>query len=122
MVLSRVQKSLCPALLEFELVQFSKKQTHWINVLLTCITVTFFPFAQDFGDYSESYYSVQTTEGETISQLIAGYIDIILKKVCLFVIRFSFCIKNRTGGELFLRNHTIQNSPRHTVLCGREKG
>ncbi|KAK2151018.1 hypothetical protein LSH36_379g01082 [Paralvinella palmiformis] len=34
----------------------------------------------DFGDYSDSYYSVQTTEGEQISQLIAGYIDIILKK------------------------------------------
>lgn len=37
---------------------------------------------QDFGDYTESYYSVQTHEGEKISQLIAGYIDIILKKVC----------------------------------------
>jgi talin len=37
-------------------------------------------FTLDFGDYSESYYSVQTTEGETISQLIAGYIDIIIKK------------------------------------------
>lgn len=37
-------------------------------------------FTLDFGDYSESYYSVQTTEGEQISQLIAGYIDIILKK------------------------------------------
>ena len=36
---------------------------------------------QDFGDYSDSYYSVQTIEGEQISQLIAGYIDIILKKV-----------------------------------------
>lgn len=36
---------------------------------------------QDFGDYLESYYSVQTIEGEKISQLIAGYIDIILKKV-----------------------------------------
>lgn len=36
---------------------------------------------QDFGEYQESYYSVQTTEGEQISQLIAGYIDIILKKV-----------------------------------------
>uniref|UniRef100_H3D1B2 Talin 2a n=1 Tax=Tetraodon nigroviridis TaxID=99883 RepID=H3D1B2_TETNG len=34
----------------------------------------------DFGEYQESYYSVQTTEGEQISQLIAGYIDIILKK------------------------------------------
>ena len=35
---------------------------------------------QDFGDYSESFYSVQTPEGETISQLIAGYIDIIMQK------------------------------------------
>lgn len=41
---------------------------------------------QDFGDYSESFYSVQTTEGETISQLIAGYIDIILKKVSRIVL------------------------------------
>uniref|UniRef100_A0A2K6BJ60 Talin 2 n=1 Tax=Macaca nemestrina TaxID=9545 RepID=A0A2K6BJ60_MACNE len=38
-------------------------------------------FTLDFGEYQESYYSVQTTEGEQISQLIAGYIDIILKKV-----------------------------------------
>lgn len=37
-------------------------------------------FTLDFGDYSDSYYSVQTTEGEQISQLIAGYIDIILKR------------------------------------------
>lgn len=37
-------------------------------------------FTLDFGDYLESYYSVQTNEGEKISQLIAGYIDIILKK------------------------------------------
>lgn len=36
---------------------------------------------QDFGDYQDGYYSVQTTEGEQIAQLIAGYIDIILKKV-----------------------------------------
>lgn len=43
-------------------------------------------FTLDFGDYSEAYYSVQTTEGETISQLIAGYIDIIIKKVC-----FDYC-------------------------------
>ena len=34
----------------------------------------------DFGDYSDAYYSVQTTEGEPISQLIAGYIDIIMRK------------------------------------------
>lgn len=38
---------------------------------------------QDFGDYQDGYYSVQTTEGEQIAQLIAGYIDIILKKVGL---------------------------------------
>ncbi|XP_057190144.1 talin-2a [Triplophysa rosa] len=37
-------------------------------------------FTLDFGEYQESYYSLQTTEGEQISQLIAGYIDIILKK------------------------------------------
>ncbi|XP_063237314.1 talin-1 isoform X2 [Bacillus rossius redtenbacheri] len=37
-------------------------------------------FTLDFGDYSDQYYSVQTTEAEQIVQLIAGYIDIILKK------------------------------------------
>ncbi|XP_043467434.1 talin-1 isoform X2 [Leptopilina heterotoma] len=37
-------------------------------------------FTLDFGDYSDQYYSVQTTEGEQIQQLIAGYIDIILRK------------------------------------------
>lgn len=40
-------------------------------------------FTLDFGDYSEAYYSVQTTEGEQIVQLISGYIDIILKKVLI---------------------------------------
>ena len=37
-------------------------------------------FTLDFGDYQDQYYSVQTTEGEQISQLIAGYIYIILKR------------------------------------------
>ncbi|XP_055385289.1 talin-2 isoform X2 [Condylostylus longicornis] len=37
-------------------------------------------FTLDFGDYADAYYSVQTTEAEHIVQLIAGYIDIILKK------------------------------------------
>ncbi|XP_065168829.1 talin-2-like isoform X5 [Atheta coriaria] len=37
-------------------------------------------FTLDFGDYSDQYFSVQTTEAEQIQQLIAGYIDIILKK------------------------------------------
>ncbi|KAG2471082.1 TLN2 protein, partial [Polypterus senegalus] len=46
-------------------------------------------FTLDFGEYQESYYSVQTTEGEQISQLIAGYIDIILKK---FLIHPSFIV------------------------------
>jgi hypothetical protein len=36
---------------------------------------------QDLGDYADSYYAVQTLEGEQIAQLISGYIDIILKKV-----------------------------------------
>ena len=39
-----------------------------------------YSFTLDFGDYHDSFYSVQTSEGETISQLIAGYLDIILKK------------------------------------------
>jgi hypothetical protein len=34
----------------------------------------------DFGDYEGAYYTVQTVEGEAISQLIAGYIDILLKR------------------------------------------
>jgi len=37
-------------------------------------------FTLDFGDYSNAYYNVLTKEGEQISQLISGYIDIILKK------------------------------------------
>ena len=37
-------------------------------------------FTLDFGDYQDQYYSVQTTEGEQIAALIAGYIDIILKR------------------------------------------
>jgi talin len=40
---------------------------------------------QDFGDYASAYYSVQTHEGQQISQLIAGYIDIILKKVLVWI-------------------------------------
>ncbi|KAL6731024.1 hypothetical protein Aduo_001938 [Ancylostoma duodenale] len=37
-------------------------------------------FTLDFGDYQDGYYSVQTSDGEKIGQLIAGYIDIIVKK------------------------------------------
>jgi len=37
-------------------------------------------FTLDFGDYQDAYYSVQTTEGDHIAQLISGYIDIIMKK------------------------------------------
>lgn len=47
----------------------------WYEYSLSCI----FCF-QDFGDYSENFYSVQTNEGEKISQLIAMYIDIIMQK------------------------------------------
>jgi talin len=36
-------------------------------------------FTLDFGDYAE-YYTAKTNESDAISQLIAGYIDIILKK------------------------------------------
>ncbi|KAL3884759.1 hypothetical protein ACJMK2_024867 [Sinanodonta woodiana] len=37
-------------------------------------------FTLDFGDHADAYYSVQTQEGEQIAALIAGYIDIILRK------------------------------------------
>ena len=37
-------------------------------------------FTLDFGDYTDEYFSVRTQEGERIAQLIAGYIDIILKR------------------------------------------
>lgn len=37
-------------------------------------------FTLDFGDYADAYYSVQTTEGEAISHLLAGYIDLIVRK------------------------------------------
>lgn len=37
-------------------------------------------FTLDFGDYKDGYYSVKTPDGEKIAALIAGYIDIILKK------------------------------------------
>ena len=36
-------------------------------------------FTFDFGDHADDYYTVQTTQGDAISQLIAGYIDIILR-------------------------------------------
>lgn len=36
-------------------------------------------FTFDFGDHADDYYTVQTTQGDALSQLIAGYIDIILR-------------------------------------------
>lgn len=36
-------------------------------------------FTLDFGDYREGYYSVQTAEGELVSQLLGSYIDLILR-------------------------------------------
>ena len=40
-------------------------------------------FTLDFGDYREGYYSVQTAEGELVSQLLGSYIDLILRAVRL---------------------------------------
>ncbi|KAF2072336.1 hypothetical protein CYY_006349 [Polysphondylium violaceum] len=37
-------------------------------------------FTLDFGDYESDYVSVITTEGEAISQLLNGYIEILMKK------------------------------------------
>jgi talin len=37
-------------------------------------------FTMDFGSHEDDYYTVITEEGEAISQLIGGYIDILLRK------------------------------------------
>uniref|UniRef100_A0A1I7YK54 FERM domain-containing protein n=1 Tax=Steinernema glaseri TaxID=37863 RepID=A0A1I7YK54_9BILA len=37
-------------------------------------------FTLDFGDYLDGYYAVKTADGQKIGQLIAGYIDIIIRK------------------------------------------
>lgn len=68
---------LCPFVPGLDLFTF-KTVAIWCSYISSNAVFFFF---QDFGEYQESYYSVQTTEGEQISQLIAGYIDIILKKV-----------------------------------------
>ena len=36
-------------------------------------------FTIDFGDYSQGFYSVQTTEGDKISSMVASYIDLMKK-------------------------------------------
>ncbi|UJR28105.1 hypothetical protein I4U23_009360 [Adineta vaga] len=53
---------------------------HWPLTHVKRWTASPNTFTLDFGDYATAYYSVQTNEGQQISQLIAGYIDIILKK------------------------------------------
>ena len=37
-------------------------------------------FTLDFGDHADEYQTYTTNEGEAISQLISGCIDILLKK------------------------------------------
>ncbi|GAM16912.1 hypothetical protein SAMD00019534_000870 [Acytostelium subglobosum LB1] len=37
-------------------------------------------FTLDFGDYEDDYVSVITSDGEAISQLLSGYIEILMKK------------------------------------------
>lgn len=36
---------------------------------------------EDFGDYSEGFYSVLTSEGEKMSHLINSYVDMILETI-----------------------------------------
>lgn len=49
-------------------------------------------FTLDFGDYREGYYSVQTAEGELISQLLGSYIDLILRAVCRLTAAFAVLV------------------------------
>ena len=87
---------------------------------------------QDFGDYSDSYQSMQTSEGEQIAQLIGGYIDIILKKVTshhLFVHAFMFstvffCDRKRrlttwasTETKSRSRTRTKSRPPSECLVC-----
>ena len=60
----------------------------------------------DFGDHSDAYYTVQTAEGDVISQLIGGYIDIILKK------RRDGDRKIEDGQEESMMSESIQRAPR----------
>jgi talin len=52
---------------EYTLVQLKR----WVSSLET--------FTFDFGEFEPEYYVVKTKEGEAMSQLLSGYIDIILK-------------------------------------------
>eukprot|EP00834_Sanchytrium_tribonematis_P001960 NODE_53_length_30760_cov_1.203712.p1 type:complete len:2138 gc:universal NODE_53_length_30760_cov_1.203712:1939-8352(+) len=60
----------------------------------------------DFGDHSDAYYTVQTAEGDVISQLIGGYIDIILKK------RRDGERKVEDGAEEMAMTESIQRAPK----------
>ncbi|XP_057660933.1 talin-1 isoform X1 [Diorhabda carinulata] len=71
-------------------------------------------FTLDFGDYSDQYYSVQTTEAEQIQQIIAGYIDIILKKQQA---KDHFGIEGDEGSTMFEENVAKQKA---TILQQRE--
>uniref|UniRef100_A0A6P7FNN2 Talin-2 isoform X4 n=1 Tax=Diabrotica virgifera virgifera TaxID=50390 RepID=A0A6P7FNN2_DIAVI len=64
-------------------------------------------FTLDFGDYSDQYYSVQTTEAEQIQQIIAGYIDIILKKQQA---KDHFGIEGDEGSTMFEENVAKQKA------------
>ncbi|KAJ3320641.1 Talin-1 [Boothiomyces sp. JEL0866] len=54
--------------------------TDWKLTHLRRWAATAKSFTLDFGDYADTYYQVETEEGEEISRLIAGYIDILIKR------------------------------------------
>ncbi|KAK3607406.1 hypothetical protein CHS0354_003033 [Potamilus streckersoni] len=54
--------------------------TTWPITMVRRWTASPNSFTLDFGDYADAYYSVQTQEGEQMVDLIAGYIDIIVRK------------------------------------------
>ena len=60
-----------------------------LNIIIHALTSL-----QDFGGYSEYLYSVQTTEGETISQVLAEYRDSILAKDRQLIHADSPCREN----------------------------
>ena len=63
-----------------KLSQDAKIEKTWPLIYLKRWAASPDTFTMDFGSHESDYITVITEEGEKISALIAGYIDILLKK------------------------------------------
>ena len=69
-----------PQIVPSQLLVFHNFHSGWL------LLIKFFPsfpeiVMEDFGDYSEAFYSVLTSEGEKMSRLISSYVDLILETI-----------------------------------------